>query len=796
MLLRESRAGDGGAKPFRPRHQGPAGGAARASRLRGLVTLVLLLGLAACSRDPKVQAQRYVENGNKFFDKGKFKEASIMYRRALQKDLRFGEAYYRLGLTDLRLAAYGDAGRMLRRAVELEPNNTDAITKLADLLLLASRQDNPQSAALRKEVLDLGGRLIQRDPQSYDGHRLRGQVALLKRDFPTAIDELGKANAAKPNQPNLVLSYFQALAANNQLPEADQLARDLIAKEKGYGPIYDLLYLQYARQNKMSDAEQILKLKAANNPQRANYQLQLAAHYFLTSRRPEMDAVMERLMDEKAYPEGHLLAGDFYFFRLHEFDHARQQYEAAIKAFPKDKALYQKRLVELYATTGKNSDANELLATVIKEYPKDSDAVAMRAGLMLTTGNRDQINIAANDLQALVTKNPENHLLRYNLARAELAKGDSEGARQQLEEAVKIRPDFIIARELLGRLYLAKRDPAKALKAADDILTLDRQNLQAHLVRSSALLGLGDRDKAREELDIITKNYPQNPDAKYQVAYLAWQDKDFKRAEQTFGELYKANPNDLRGLVGVVETMASENRMDDAIKELQSSVQRDPQRRDVKLALANLYVRAGRYDEAIQLFQGLLDQQPKSADLLFRLGETERRKGELNVAIDSFRRCSQASPSDTRCLLQLGLLMDGTGKREQAKPIYEQILKIEPDHPVALNNLAFIKAEEGIDLDQALTMAQRARQKAPNSPEIADTLGWIYIKKNLSEDAIRVFHDLVEKDPENPTFHYHFAMALLQKGDRPSAKKELETAMKDKPSKDEVGKIQDLLQKI
>ena len=41
------------------------------------------------------------------------------------------------------------------------------------------------------------------------------------------------------------------------------------------------------------------------------------------------------------------------------------------------------------------------------------------------------------------------------------------------------------------------------------------------------------------------------------------------------------------------------------------------------------------------------------------------------------------------------LLLDGTGRRDQAKPIYEQILKIQPDQPIALNNLAFIKAEEG-----------------------------------------------------------------------------------------------------
>src|ERR1700730_2888633 len=106
-----------------------------------LVIVPILVGLVACSRDPRAQAQRYVENGNKFFEKGKFKEASIMYRRALQKDLRFGEAYYRLALTDLKLQAYGDAVKMLLRAVELQPNNADATTKLADLYLLASTQD-------------------------------------------------------------------------------------------------------------------------------------------------------------------------------------------------------------------------------------------------------------------------------------------------------------------------------------------------------------------------------------------------------------------------------------------------------------------------------------------------------------------------------------------------------------------------------------------------------------------------------------------------------------------------------
>ena len=210
-----------------------------------------------------------------------------------------------------------------------------------------------------------------------------------------------------------------------------------MAKEKNYAPIYNALYVQYMRQKKSGTAEKILKLKAENNPKKANYLIELAQHYYLTNRRADMDAMIQRLNDDKAYPEGHLLAGDFFFFRVHELDHAEDQYQAGMKAFPKEKVTYQKRLVELYANqTARNRDANNLLAEILKENPKDSDAIAMRAALMLQTGNRDQINMAANDLQALVTKNPKNHLLHYNLARALAAKGQFDAARLQLEEAV------------------------------------------------------------------------------------------------------------------------------------------------------------------------------------------------------------------------------------------------------------------------------------------------------------------------------------------------------------------------
>src|SRR5207253_598811 len=56
--------------------------------------LAATLLLAACTRDPKVLKTRYLEAGDRYFAKQKYREASIMYRTALKKDPRFGVAYY------------------------------------------------------------------------------------------------------------------------------------------------------------------------------------------------------------------------------------------------------------------------------------------------------------------------------------------------------------------------------------------------------------------------------------------------------------------------------------------------------------------------------------------------------------------------------------------------------------------------------------------------------------------------------------------------------------------------------
>ncbi len=113
-----------------------------------------------------------------------------------------------------------------------------------------------------------------------------------------------------------------------------------------------------------------------------------------------------------------------------------------------------------------------------------------------------------------------------------------------------------------------------------------------------------------------------------------------------------------------------------------------------------------------------------------------------------------------------------------------------------MNNLAFLLAETSGDLDQALSLAQRAVQKAPGQPQFSDTIGYVYLKKKMLDSAVRSFDSLVQKYPGNPTFRYHLGMALLETGDKAAARKELAAALANHPSEDEAAKIRDLVNKI
>src|ERR1700676_3769632 len=214
-------------------------------RIPLLLVSPLLFLLAACNTDPKVASKKYVDNGNKYFNRGKYKEASIMYRRALNKDARYGEAWYRLGLTNMQLGIPLEAVRAFSRARELDPANTDATVKLADLELLYFLANPQNSRPLLAELKEMDQQLLKKDPKSYDGLRIAGYLALVQKDMKGAIQKFEEANQVKADQPELLLSLVQTLFADQQNDAAEKYAKHLIDKQKTYGPMYDTLYYYY-----------------------------------------------------------------------------------------------------------------------------------------------------------------------------------------------------------------------------------------------------------------------------------------------------------------------------------------------------------------------------------------------------------------------------------------------------------------------------------------------------------------------------------------------------------------------
>jgi Flp pilus assembly protein TadD len=101
---------------------------------------------------------------------------------------------------------------------------------------------------------------------------------------------------------------------------------------------------------------------------------------------------------------------------------------------------------------------------------------------------------------------------------------------------------------------------------------------------------------------------------------------------------------------------------------------------------------------------------------------------------------------------------------------------------VAANNLAWMLAESGGDLDEALRLAQVAQEKLPDLPNVLDTLAWVHYKKANYPAAIDLLRNCVGKDPKNAVYQYHLGMAYFKSGDRQRARTSLTEALKLSPS--------------
>jgi tetratricopeptide (TPR) repeat protein len=585
--------------------------------MKYLFIVLLLAGLTACTLNPEAAKKKHVASGNEYYAKGEYERALSMYRKALDIDQRYGEAYYRSGLASLKLQRWDEAGRNLQRAVELQPQNLNAHVEVINLYLFLHHIDPSIRKFVRPELDWMSVRMQERFPHEYDTARLLGYLALFSNNQKAALEQFERANRAKPRQPEVVGLYADTLAATGQAGAAEKLAFDMIQADPGGFRFYDFLTMLYIRTDRPAEAERVLRLKLDKNPKAPEGYLELAAYYFTKRQWPEMLETLRRLAASRNdIPAAPLLIGDFYL-RVRDWDRGLEQYQSCMQRESPEKSQCRKRMVEILLRQNKRADAQRIIQEGLKEDQKDPEALAIRASLLVSPENKEQLQSAIRDLQSVVHNMPRDFVLRYVLGRALLLSGDAESARMQFEEATKIRPDYLHPRVALAQLLLEQKSYGKVLVAVRQILS------------------------------------------------------------QPFTDV----------------------------------------------------------------------------------------------------------PFET------------AGQRPEQRPFYGQILRMPAEDPAGFTTLAHMLADREVGVEEAFILASRAWEQRP-AYNVADTIGWIHLKRNQTDTALNILRELVQKQPDRATYRYHLAMAYLGKGEREQAKKECEAALQVKLEGDEELKIRTLLLKL
>ena len=183
--------------------------------------------------------------------------------------------------------------------------------------------------------------------------------------------------------------------------------------------------------------------------------------------------------------------------------------------------------------------------------------------------------------------------------------------------------------------------------------------------------------------------------------------------------------------------------------------------------------------------QRAVDLDKSNAEAEIKLGQVQTAQGQVDQAISTYQNYVRDNPRDIRFYILTGELYESKKDWEKAKDMYQKVLQIQPDNPLASNNLAYVMLQEGGNVDMALSMAQVARRGMPQSANAADTLGWAYYKKGAYASALDLFKEAVKLNKDNSdeaVFHYHLGLAYSKTDQRNLAKQQFERALKINPS--------------
>ncbi|MEP5741735.1 MAG: tetratricopeptide repeat protein, partial [Marinomonas sp.] len=337
-------------------------------------------------------------------------------------------------------------------------------------------------------------------------------------------------------------------------------------------------------------------------------------------------------------------------------------------------------------------------------------------------------------------------------------------AAERLSPVLNAEPIVAEAHMLAGQMLLQERSPAKAKAHFEKVLSAQPAQQTAMLALAAIARDAGDEKEAARWINETNKYGKPQPVGLLFAAQMAYDAGDIARAN----ELLEKFPPELarlpqyQRLTGFVAAARGQRKVAvNALLRYTESVDGDVLARRI---LAQNLAANKEYGKAWDAVSPVLDHpQADGATLLLglRLAEETGRGDTVRIKQKIAERGN--APSLAKPMRAAGQAIRA-GDWAKAEGIYAPLTTgAGQNDPMLLNNAAAVKSKLGKH-DEAVTLARRALENAPQSPEIMDTLGWAIWQSGSSPDEARALLTKArEAAPKNREIANHWAIAQAQK---------------------------------
>jgi cellulose synthase operon protein C len=529
--------------------------------------IVIAFLLAACSFDPNVRKQKYLDQGESYLEKGKYPEASIEFLNAVKIDRNDANAHYQLAKGYVKLQQWPKAYDEFKRTIELQPENYPARVDLAKLLIASGSLQQAQ------EQTDL---LLQRRPNDSQTHFIVGNLLAAEANYPAAIAEMRKAIAINSSDGDsyLNLALLQMKAGQPDSAEANfKKAVELNPKDTG---ARSMLGDFYQFHNRPAEAEQQFRSAIEIDPQNPDLRAALARLYIAEGKNAEAEGFLKQVkVDFPNNSVGYRMLGDFYF-KTGALDKATTEYGSLYQEHPKDLEV-KKNFIQLLIFRNRLNEARSLNEQILKSNPNDNDGLLYAGEIQIRDGHGSD---AVVDLQKLTKNDATNAVAHYQLGVALEESGDQESAEREWREAVRLRPDLTDAQRSLALLAMRKGDMTTLEQAATQLMTLQSGVPEGYSLRAVAEINRKQFAAAEEDIHKAIDIGPQSQLGYVEMGNLKFVQKQYEDATQAYQDALDRDANSSDALRGLMNTYIAQKQADRAVAVAEAQIAKSPSNGD------------------------------------------------------------------------------------------------------------------------------------------------------------------------------------------------------------------------